>query len=121
MERIGTDIEDAIANLQPYKENIYVIQQLIQNDVSSTKIRLFLRREMSIQYLSKSFSIILLHSLYLSGDVRRLTSIQVPAPVIEYIEQNELYLDESVGDGKGKTNGQTSGRASPAIGSSSKS
>lgn len=30
VERIGTDIEDAISNLQPYKENIYVIQQLIR-------------------------------------------------------------------------------------------
>jgi nicotinamide mononucleotide adenylyltransferase len=96
VERIGTDIEDAISNLQPYKDNIYVIQQLIHNDVSSTKIRLFLRREMSIQYL-------------------------IPAPVIEYIEQNELYLDDSSVDGKGKTNGQGSGRASPAVGSSSKS
>lgn len=53
VERMGTDIEEAISNLQPYKENIYVIQQLIHNDVSSTKIRLFLRREMSIQYLSE--------------------------------------------------------------------
>jgi nicotinamide mononucleotide adenylyltransferase len=63
VERNGTDIDDALASLQPYKDNIYVISQLIQvktfppfsivvnltallNDVSSTKIRLFLRREM---------------------------------------------------------------------------
>ncbi|KAF8862200.1 hypothetical protein BDZ45DRAFT_213253 [Acephala macrosclerotiorum] len=51
VERIGTNIEDAISNLQPYKENIYVIQQLVQNDISSTRARLFLRREMSIQIL----------------------------------------------------------------------
>jgi nicotinamide mononucleotide adenylyltransferase len=44
VERSGTDIDDALTNLQPWKDNIYVIQQLIQNDVSSTKIRLFLRR-----------------------------------------------------------------------------
>lgn len=30
VERTGTDIDDAIANLQPWKDNIYVIQQLIQ-------------------------------------------------------------------------------------------
>lgn len=69
VERTGTDIDDALASLQPWKENIYVIQQLIQNDVSSTKIRLFLKREMSVQYL-------------------------VPAPVIEYIQQHGLYEDD---------------------------
>jgi nicotinamide mononucleotide adenylyltransferase len=94
VERTGTDIDDALANLQPWKENIYVIQQLIQNDVSSTKIRLFLRREMSVQYL-------------------------IPAPVIEYIEEHGLYEDDGAGsmDGKGKTRGtESSGRASPVVG-----
>jgi len=65
VERTGTDIDEALQNLQPWKDNIYVIAQLIQNDISSTKIRLFLRREMSVQYL-------------------------IPAPVIEYIEANGL-------------------------------
>ena len=51
VERTGTDIDDALAALQQWKDNIYVIQQLIQNDVSSTKIRLFLKREMSVRYL----------------------------------------------------------------------
>ncbi|OJD19300.1 nicotinate (nicotinamide) nucleotide adenylyltransferase [Emergomyces pasteurianus Ep9510] len=69
VERAGTDIDEAIASLQPWKENIYVIQQLIQNDVSSTKIRLFLRREMSVRYL-------------------------IPSPVIDYIEKHHLYEDE---------------------------
>ena len=98
VERSGTDIDDALANLQAWKDKIYVIQQLIQNDVSSTKIRLFLRREMSVQYL-------------------------IPAPVIEYIEQNGLYEDDgasSVG-GKGKSKGDRSGRASPAVGAASSS
>jgi len=60
-----------------------VIQQLIQNDVSSTKIRLFLRREMSVRYL-------------------------IPVPVIHYIEQHRLYVDDgtpgsgSSDKGKGK-------------------
>jgi nicotinamide mononucleotide adenylyltransferase len=69
VERSGTDIDDALASLQAWKENIYVIQQLIQNDVSSTKIRLFLRRGMSVHYL-------------------------IPAPVIEYIEQNHLFSED---------------------------
>jgi nicotinamide mononucleotide adenylyltransferase len=71
-------------------------RQLIQNDVSSTKIRLFLRREMSVQYL-------------------------IPAPVIEYIEENGLYEDDgsmSV-ESKGKNKGnESAGRRSPAVGSS---
>ena len=83
VERSGTDIDEALATLQPWRENIYVIQQLIQNDVSSTKIRLFLRREMSVRYL-------------------------VPVPVIYYIEKHHLYEDEnaatpkSCDKGKGK-------------------
>lgn len=96
VERSGTDIDDALANLQQWKHNIYVIQQLIMNDVSSTKIRLFLRREMSVQYL-------------------------IPAPVIEYIEEHGLYEDDgsmSV-DSKSKGKGtESSGRGSPAVGPS---
>ena len=69
VERSGTDIDKALAQLQPWKENIYVIKQLIQNDVSSTKIRLLLREERSVQYL-------------------------IPTPVIQYIEQHGLYENE---------------------------
>lgn len=69
VERSGTDIDEALASLQSYRDNIYVIQQLIQNDVSSTKIRLFLKRGMSVQYL-------------------------IPAPVVEYIEQNHLFGED---------------------------
>lgn len=77
VERSGTDIDEALATLQPWKDNIYVIQQLIQNDVSSTKIRLFLRREMSVRYL-------------------------IPVPVIRYIEQHHLYEEDS-GPGGGSS------------------
>lgn len=70
VEREGTDIDEALSNLVQWKDNIYVIQQLIRNDVSSTKIRLFLRRELSIRYL-------------------------IPSLVIEYIEQHNLYKDEN--------------------------
>ncbi|OBT59743.1 hypothetical protein VE04_00231 [Pseudogymnoascus sp. 24MN13] len=79
VERTGTDIDDALSSLQAWKEKIWVIPQLILNDVSSTKIRLFLRREMSVRYL-------------------------IPAQVIQYIEENGLYEEEGAeGKGKGKT------------------
>lgn len=90
MERSGTDIDEALATLQPWKDNIHVIQQLIQNDVSSTKIRLFLRREMSVRYL-------------------------IPHPVIDYIEKHNLYRDDGGSTGgtpqstdKGKSRQRTS-------------
>jgi len=69
LERSGTDIDDALANLQQWRGNIKVIQQLIQNDVSSTKIRLFRKRGMSIRYL-------------------------IPDKVVDYIYENDLYLDD---------------------------
>jgi len=69
VERSGTDIDEALSSLQHWSDNIYVIRQLIHNDVSSTKIRLFIKRGMSVQYL-------------------------IPAPVIEYIEQNHLFGED---------------------------
>jgi nicotinamide mononucleotide adenylyltransferase len=92
LERSGTDINHALAGLQPWKENIWVIQQLIQNDVSSTKIRQFLRRDMSVKYL-------------------------IPGPVIDYIETNGLYEDHATGviphDRKGR--GSTKAPISPLL------
>ncbi|KAJ5776251.1 uncharacterized protein N7511_001262 [Penicillium nucicola] len=82
VERSGTDIDEALASLQPWKDNIHVIQQLIQNDVSSTKIRLFLRREMSVRYL-------------------------IPVPVIHYIEQHHLYEDDGMEKGKERQDGRS--------------
>lgn len=66
-----------------------MIQQLIQNDVSSTKIRLFLRREMSVRYL-------------------------IPVPVIHYIEQHHLYED----DGAAGTKTSDKGKGKQAVGQS---
>ncbi|OTA77064.1 hypothetical protein M434DRAFT_87779 [Hypoxylon sp. CO27-5] len=75
VERSGTDMDEALANLKQYEDNIHVIAQMIQNNVSSTKIRLFLRRDMSVQYL-------------------------IPQSVIQYIDQHRLYTDD--GEGKSK-------------------
>jgi nicotinamide mononucleotide adenylyltransferase len=69
LERAGTDVDEALSSLQKWRENIWVIPQLIQNDVSSTKIRLFTKRGMSIRYL-------------------------VPDIVDDYIREHQLYLDD---------------------------
>lgn len=94
VERTGTDIDEALSTLQPWKDNIWVIQQLVQNDISSTKIRLFRRRDMSIRYL-------------------------VPEHVVQYIEEHNLYDEDGAastgsGDGKGKEKmaGESKGVAS---------
>ncbi|KAK7036419.1 Nicotinamide/nicotinic acid mononucleotide adenylyltransferase 1 [Paramarasmius palmivorus] len=77
IERAGTDVEQATDALARWRSNIHIISQLIQNDVSSTKVRLFLRRGLSVRYL-------------------------LPTPVVNYIEQNGLYLDEATAAEKEK-------------------
>ncbi|KAF2009678.1 nicotinamide mononucleotide adenylyltransferase 1 [Aaosphaeria arxii CBS 175.79] len=69
LERSGTDIDDALVSLQQWRENIRVIPQLIQNDVSSTKIRLFRKRGKSIRYY-------------------------IPDKVVDYIYEHGLYADD---------------------------
>jgi nicotinamide mononucleotide adenylyltransferase len=69
IERAGSDVDQAMESLTPWRDNIYLVRQTIQNDVSSTKVRLFLKRGMSVRYL-------------------------LPNPVVDYIEANGLYLDD---------------------------
>ena len=49
IERGGTDMGAAMSALEQWRKQIWTIPQLIKNDVSSTKIRLFLRKDMSIR------------------------------------------------------------------------
>ena len=71
-------MDQATDSLARWRNNIHLISQLIQNDVSSTKVRLFLRRGLSVRYL-------------------------LPAEVEEYIVQNDLYLEEgTTASDKGK-------------------
>lgn len=66
IERSGTDIDEAIASLRQYESNIWIISQVIQNDIrfvwlrlpaavrdanlnSSTKVRLFLKKDLSVR------------------------------------------------------------------------
>jgi len=81
IERAGSSMDQATDNLARWRNNIHLIPQLIQNDVSSTKVRLFLRRGLSVRYL-------------------------LPSAVVDYIEENNLYLDDGSNSerekGKGK-------------------
>jgi nicotinamide mononucleotide adenylyltransferase len=70
VERAGSDMDNATESLARWRHNIFLMPQLIQNDVSSTKVRLSIRRGLSVRYL-------------------------LPAPVIEYIEEHNLYADDA--------------------------
>lgn len=70
VERVGSDMDNATEALARWRHNIFLMPQLIQNDVSSTKVRLFIRRGLSVRYL-------------------------LPAPVIDYIEEHNLYADDA--------------------------
>ena len=66
LERMGTNIDQALEQLDKWITNIWFINQPITNDVSSTKIRLFLKKDLSIRYL-------------------------IPTEVINYIYANGLF------------------------------
>ncbi|EGW34575.1 uncharacterized protein SPAPADRAFT_149667 [Spathaspora passalidarum NRRL Y-27907] len=71
VERTGSDVRSFLLShdiMYEHRRNVLVIKQLIYNDISSTKIRLFIRRGMSVQYL-------------------------LPNSVIRYIQQHKLYCD----------------------------
>lgn len=70
VERTGSDVRSFLLShdiMYEHRKNILVIKQLIYNDISSTKVRLFIRRGMSVQYL-------------------------LPNSVIRYIQEHGLYL-----------------------------
>ncbi|KAJ3217219.1 hypothetical protein HK099_005550 [Clydaea vesicula] len=69
IERTGADIHDFLLKsdaLYRNRKSVFVVKQFIHNDISSTKIRLFVRRNMSIKYL-------------------------LPDAVIDYIYKVDLY------------------------------
>ncbi|KJZ69344.1 hypothetical protein HIM_11266 [Hirsutella minnesotensis 3608] len=68
LERTGTELDSALASLKQWEKNIHVIRQVVTNDISSTKVRLLLKRDMSIDYL-------------------------IPDEVINYIYEHNLYRD----------------------------
>jgi len=73
VERTGSDVWGFLLShdiLYKHRKNVVVIKQLIYNDISSTKVRLFIRRGMSVQYLLPNSVIryITKHNLYLSPE-----------------------------------------------------
>lgn len=69
MERTGVDVKLFLLEhdvLHKFRHNILIAKQYIHNDINSTKIRLFIRRGMSVKYL-------------------------LPDAVIDYIRDNNLY------------------------------
>ena len=76
VDRWNSDISEFLVTdplLYMYRKNIHVVKQFISNDISSSKIRLFIERGLSIKYL-------------------------LPDPVIDYIEKHELYRKELPND-----------------------
>ena len=73
VERAGTNRDKALGPLRRWAHNIHFMSQLIVNDISATKIRLFIKQGMSIRYLT-------------------------PDTVIQYIGENNLY-DTTTGGG----------------------
>lgn len=90
IERTGSSMDQATDSLARWRDSIYPIPQLVQNDVSSTKVRLFFRRGLSVRYL-------------------------IPAAVIDYIKQNYLYLDDGSGPEKEKGKDKESGEAETSL------
>ncbi|KAH6900760.1 hypothetical protein B0T10DRAFT_36692 [Thelonectria olida] len=66
IERAGTEIDSTLGNLKQWQHNIHIIRQLVNNEISSTKIRLLLKRGLSVEYL-------------------------IPDDVISYIDEHNLY------------------------------
>lgn len=77
IERAESEIDQSVFSsssvhsrspLALYRDNIFMVPQLVRNDVSSTKVRLFVRKGMSIEYL-------------------------LPGAVSKYIRRHGLYQD----------------------------
>jgi nicotinamide mononucleotide adenylyltransferase len=69
VERTGSDVRSFLLShdiMYEHRRNVLLIKQLIYNDISSTKVRLFIRRGMSVQYLLPNSVIryIMDHGLY---------------------------------------------------------
>lgn len=89
IERSGSAVSDALDPLREWGDemgkdwvsNIHIVRQLIANDISSTRIRQFLRWGMSVHYL-------------------------LPNVVIEYLREHGLYREEAAPKEKEKDSGK---------------
>lgn len=66
IERAGTDIDEALDNLRRWQHNIHCIPNLVPNEISSTKVRLLVKRQLGIDYLTPDdvINYIVDHGLY---------------------------------------------------------
>ncbi|KAF7562739.1 hypothetical protein G7046_g1403 [Stylonectria norvegica] len=92
LERSGIELDPASANLKQWEQNIHIIRQMVTNDISSTKVRLLLKRNMSIDYL-------------------------IPDDVINYIYEHNLYRSL---DGSDPNTESKAASSSSAVAGSSK-
>lgn len=73
VERTGSDVRSFLLShdiMYEHRHNVLVIKQLIYNDISSTQVRLFIRRNMSVQYLTPNSVILYIYKkrLYLESE-----------------------------------------------------
>lgn len=98
IERAESEIDQSIFStssvhsrspLALYRDNIYMVPQLVRNDVSSTKVRLFVRKGMSIEYLLPRCvsKYIRKHELYKDGVVARPEGLPDSFPPLELSEK----------------------------------
>ncbi|PVU94994.1 hypothetical protein BB561_002127 [Smittium simulii] len=76
IERTGTDVWEFLLShdiLYEHRKNIHVVKQAIYNDISSSKVRLFVKRNKSIKYLLPNdvISYIIENNLYASNITRK--------------------------------------------------
>ncbi|KAK5987899.1 Nicotinamide/nicotinic acid mononucleotide adenylyltransferase [Cladobotryum mycophilum] len=71
LERSGTELYSALTALKQWEKNIHVMHQVVTNDISSTKVRLLIKRDMSIDYLipDEAINYIYEHNLYREMDL----------------------------------------------------
>ncbi|KAL9101884.1 MAG: hypothetical protein Q9163_002905 [Psora crenata] len=85
LERMGVNIDESLENLDRWASNIWFINQPVMNDVSSTTIRLFLKKDLSIRCSPDA------RSFWAVADTNQPLLDLIPSSVINFIYENELY------------------------------
>ena len=86
IERMDSDVYDFMLqndHLHRHRKSVFVVKQVIHNDISSTKLRLFVKRGIF-------HSIESCHIILQGLSIKYLT----PESVINYIKENSLYVSK---------------------------
>ncbi|KAL7004456.1 Nicotinamide/nicotinic acid mononucleotide adenylyltransferase 1 [Cystobasidiomycetes sp. EMM_F5] len=113
IERAESEIDQSIFSsssvhsrspLALYRDNIYMVPQLVRNDVSSTKVRLFVKKGMSIEYLLPGCvsKYIRRHGLYKEGFVAQAEGSAPAFPPLEVAKLRNEDGDSSASDSSGE-------------------